>query len=93
MTITAPETAGQQARNGVTFTDRQVEVIRAIAAGRSPEDTARMLGITERTYKAHADYIRGKLAQAGVHTTSRRELPRVYAELTGLNPWLGEQAA
>jgi ATP/maltotriose-dependent transcriptional regulator MalT len=65
-----------------TFTARQVQVVRLIAAGYSNEEAGRELGITGRTAKAHADELRRKL-----RVSKRREIPRAYWRETGDNPY------
>jgi ATP/maltotriose-dependent transcriptional regulator MalT len=64
-----------------TFTDRQVEVVRLIAAGCSNEEVGERLGISPRTAKAHADALRQKLGVA-----RRRQIPAAYRELTQEDP-------
>jgi ATP/maltotriose-dependent transcriptional regulator MalT len=66
------------------FTERQVEVVRLIAAGCSNEEVGSMLGISPRTAKAHADTLRQKLG-----VSRRRQIPAAYRELTQEDPLAG----
>jgi DNA-binding NarL/FixJ family response regulator len=65
----------------LAFTQRQIEVVRAIAAGGSTEMIAARLGISPRTVRAHADTLRAKLG-----VTHRRQLPSAFREATGVDP-------
>ena len=47
--------------NGITLTDREMEVLQAAARGDRSKEIARDLGITERTVKAHLTSIYNKL--------------------------------
>lgn len=59
-TVATPQTAVPDPRLA-SLTQRELEVARMIAAGASNKEVARGLGITERTVKAHAGSIFGKL--------------------------------
>jgi ATP/maltotriose-dependent transcriptional regulator MalT len=63
------------------ITDRQRQVVELIAAGCSNEEIGRLLGISPRTAKAHADALRQKLGVA-----RRRQIPVAYRTQTGLDP-------
>ncbi len=65
----------------IKFTERQREVVRLIAEGRSNEEIATHLGVTTRTAKAHCDTLRSKL---GVER--RRHIPHAYRSRTGEDP-------
>jgi ATP/maltotriose-dependent transcriptional regulator MalT len=67
-----------------TFTERQTEVVRLIAAGCSNEEVGARLGISARTAKAHADTLRQKLGVA-----RRRQIPAAYRALTQDDPLAG----
>ena len=81
----SPKEVRQIPRQVPTFTDRQIEVVRLIAAGCSNEEVGLKLGISSRTAKAHADALRQKLGVA-----RRRQIPAAYRALTSEDP-LGEQ--
>lgn len=57
----ADSTAGDSANPLSALTKREQEVARAVANGSSNKEIARLLGITERTIKAHASSIFEKL--------------------------------
>ena len=65
-----------------TFTDRQIEVVRLIAAGCSNEEVGLKLSISARTAKAHADALRQKLGVA-----RRRQIPAAYRAITRDDPF------
>jgi len=65
----------------MTFTQRQLQIVELIAAGRSNAEIALLLGISSRTVRAHCDTVRAKLA------ASRREIPHAYRTLTGMDPF------
>lgn len=64
------------------FTERQREVVRALARGMSAEEVGVELGISARSAKAHADVLRGKL---GVE--KRRQIPEAFMRVTGEDPF------
>jgi NarL family two-component system response regulator YdfI len=47
--------------SGAALTDRELEVLRAVAKGKRSKEIARDLGITERTVKAHLASVYNKL--------------------------------
>jgi DNA-binding CsgD family transcriptional regulator len=65
----------------VTFTERQRQVVRLIAAGCSNVEIADRLGISPRTAKAHSDVLRMKL-----RVSRRRQIPAAYRLATGDDP-------
>jgi DNA-binding CsgD family transcriptional regulator len=67
-------------RSDVSFSPRQREVARLIAAGCTDAEIGGQLGISARTVRAHSDVLREKLA---VHR--RRLIPAAYARFTGEN--------
>jgi ATP/maltotriose-dependent transcriptional regulator MalT len=71
----------QALRNSSLITDRQREVIQAIAQGLSNEELGHELGISPRTAKAHCDVLRQKLG-----VPRRRQIPLAYRLLTGDDP-------
>ena len=71
----------QALRDPSTITERQLEVIRAIAQGLSNEELSLELGISPRTAKAHCDVLRQKLG-----VPRRRQIPLAYRLLTGEDP-------
>jgi DNA-binding CsgD family transcriptional regulator len=68
-------------RDSSSITDRQREVIQAIAQGLSNEELGQELGISPRTAKAHCDVLRQKLG-----VPRRRQIPLAYRLLTGEDP-------
>ncbi|WP_309141037.1 helix-turn-helix domain-containing protein [Novosphingobium sp. G106] len=46
---------------GSRLTDRELQILEAIADGWSAKETARILGITPRTVECHIDAVRMKL--------------------------------
>lgn len=68
-------------RSPETFTSRQREVIRLVAAGMSNAELGTELGISPRTAKAHCDALRQKLG-----VLRRRQIPLAYRILTGDDP-------
>ena len=64
-----------------TFTARQCQVVQLIAAGRSNDEIAERLGISERTVRAHCEALRLKL-----RCLRRRHIPLAYRETTGADP-------
>jgi DNA-binding CsgD family transcriptional regulator len=64
-----------------SFTQRQRQVVRLIAAGCSNLEIAAQLGISPRTAKAHSDVLRMKL-----RVGRRRQIPAAYRQLTGEVP-------
>jgi len=71
----------QALRDSAVITDRQREVIQAIAQGLSNEELGHELGISPRTAKAHCDVLRQKLG-----VPRRRQIPLAYRLLTGEDP-------
>ena len=71
----------QALRDPSTITERQRDVIRAIAQGLSNSELAVALGVSERTAKAHCDILRQKLG-----VPRRRQIPLAYRLLTGDDP-------
>jgi DNA-binding CsgD family transcriptional regulator len=71
----------QALRDSSLITDRQREVIQAIAQGLSNEELGLELGISPRTAKAHCDVLRQKLG-----VPRRRQIPLAYRLLTGEDP-------
>jgi ATP/maltotriose-dependent transcriptional regulator MalT len=71
----------QALRDSSSITDRQREVIQAIAQGLSNEEVGQELGISARTAKAHCDVLRQKLG-----VPRRRQIPLAYRLLTGEDP-------
>ena len=71
----------QALRDSSLITDRQREVIQAIAQGLSNEEVGQELGISPRTAKAHCDVLRQKLG-----VPRRRQIPLAYRLLTGEDP-------
>jgi ATP/maltotriose-dependent transcriptional regulator MalT len=71
----------QALRDSSLITDRQREVIQAIAQGLSNEELGHELGISARTAKAHCDVLRQKLG-----VPRRRQIPLAYRLLTGEDP-------
>jgi ATP/maltotriose-dependent transcriptional regulator MalT len=71
----------QALRDSSLITDRQREVIQAIAQGLSNEEVGHELGISPRTAKAHCDVLRQKLG-----VPRRRQIPLAYRLLTGEDP-------
>lgn len=65
----------------MTFTSRQEQIVRLIAAGNTHVQIADHFGIVPRTAKAHCDALRHKL---GVTHTS--DIPAAYLQETGNNP-------
>jgi DNA-binding CsgD family transcriptional regulator len=63
------------------LTDRQRQVLAHVAMGRSAEEIADALGITERTVRAHRDVLRWKLS-----ARRSRDLPLAYRRATGRDP-------
>ena len=62
------------------LTDRQRDVLRAVAAGRTTKEIATELGITERTARTHVSNILGKLelqsrTQAALYAVERKLVP------------------
>jgi DNA-binding CsgD family transcriptional regulator len=72
----------------VTFTERQRQVVRLIAAGCSNVEIAERLGISPRTAKAHSDVLRMKL-----RVSRRRQIPAAYRLATGEDPLQSLEAA
>jgi DNA-binding NarL/FixJ family response regulator len=74
--------AADRARGGTdavesgVLSDREVEILRLVAAGRSNGDVARELGVTEQTVKFHLSNIYRKL-----HVTNRTQASRRADEL------------
>lgn len=64
------------------ITERQITVIRLIAAGLSETQIGYQLGISPRTVKMHCDVLREKLEVA-----TRREIPLAYRMRTGKDPF------
>ncbi len=58
------ELAGDRPRPAETLTDRELEVLRLIARGRSNREIARHLVISEKTVKTHVSNLLGKLRLA-----------------------------
>jgi DNA-binding NarL/FixJ family response regulator len=54
-------TAPRKAEAGAQLTDREREVLRLLADGRSNKEIARSLVVSERTVKGHVSNILGKL--------------------------------
>ena len=71
----------QALRDSSLITERQREVIQAIAQGLSNEELGQELGISPRTAKAHCDVLRHKLG-----VPRRRQIPLAYRLLTGEDP-------
>jgi ATP/maltotriose-dependent transcriptional regulator MalT len=71
----------QALRDSSLITERQREVIQAIAQGLSNEELGHALGISARTAKAHCDVLRQKLG-----VPRRRQIPLAYRLLTGEDP-------
>ena len=71
----------QALRDSSQITERQREVIQAIAQGLSNEELGVELGISPRTAKAHCDVLRQKLG-----VPRRRQIPLAYRLLTGEDP-------
>jgi DNA-binding CsgD family transcriptional regulator len=71
----------QALRDSSLITERQREVIQAIAQGLSNEELGLELGISPRTAKAHCDVLRQKLG-----VPRRRQIPLAYRLLTGEDP-------
>ena len=63
------------------LTERQLQVVKLIAAGCSNEEVGERLGISPRTAKAHSDVLRQKLG-----VTRRRQIPAAYRAATGEDP-------
>lgn len=68
------------------ITERQKQVIRAIARGLSVAEIAESLNITPRTVKGHTDALRWKLG-----VPKRRQIPLAYMAITGDNPYPGSR--
>ena len=68
-------------RDDPRFTDRQRQIVRLIAEGRSNNEIAVLLGVTPRTVKAHTDVLRMKL-----RVSRKRHIPYAYREITGEDP-------
>lgn len=66
----------------VTFTARQREIVRYVAAGLTYDEIGEELSIHHNTARAHALVLMKKL---GVE--KRRLIPQAFAELTGEDPW------
>lgn len=78
----APRAPGPAAQAWSRLTPREVEVARAVAAGRSNKEVADLLLITERTVKAHLGTIFEKLGvrdrlQLVLHLTAAEERARM----------------
>ena len=85
-TLLKPETLArllsqpEKPRGGIELTDRELEVLKAVARGERSKEIAAQLGITERTVKAHLAGIYNKLgvdsrAAAIAVAAQRRWLP------------------
>jgi len=59
--VAAQTSSGKQQWNGPQLTDREQEVIRLVAQGKSNREIAEVLVISEKTAKAHISNILGKL--------------------------------
>jgi NarL family two-component system response regulator YdfI len=57
----AKDAEPDKSANGIILTDREGEVLRAVAEGQTSKEIAYHLGITERTVKAHLTSIYNKL--------------------------------
>lgn len=66
----------------LTFTQRQEQVIRLLATGNTYAEIGETLGISSRTVKQHADYLRMKL-----RVRAAREIPTAFYYETGRSPW------
>lgn len=55
------ESKSVETKNGIDLTDREIEVLVAVAQGERSKEIAYKLGITERTVKAHLSNIYSKL--------------------------------
>ncbi len=51
-------------RNGRRLTQREAEVLHWVAAGKSNDDVARIIGVASATVKKHLEHIYDKLAVA-----------------------------
>ena len=65
----------------ITFTARQRQVVELIAGGYSNQEIAPLLGISERTVRAHCEVVRHKLGDV-----PRRQVPLAYRRATGWDP-------
>ena len=75
-------TAPRKADAGAQLTEREREVLRLLAEGRSNKEIARSLVVSERTVKGHVSNILGKL---GLQDRTQAAL---YAVRNGLAPEL-----
>jgi DNA-binding CsgD family transcriptional regulator len=64
------------------FTDRQIQVIRGLAAQLTYIQLAERMQITDRTVKQHVLHLKLKLG-----ARHRRDIPALYYEQTGDNPF------
>ncbi len=62
------------------LTERETEVLRLLAQGKSNKEIARALSVTEQTVKSHVSHILDKL------DVSSRTQAALYAMRTGLAP-------
>jgi DNA-binding NarL/FixJ family response regulator len=67
-------------RIGEPLTERETEVLRLLAQGKSNKDIAKSLNITEQTVKSHVSHILDKL------DVPSRTQAALYAMRTGLAP-------
>lgn len=65
---------------GAYLTERQREVLRAVALGHSTREIARMLGVSQRAIHGHRERLRNKLQLSGTAALTR------FAALHGLTP-------
>ena len=66
----------------LVFPDREIEVIKLIAANKSFPEIGEAMGLSPRTARSYAESARKKL-----RVKFARDLPRAYQEATGENPW------
>jgi DNA-binding NarL/FixJ family response regulator len=91
--LLAPEAAASLVRpaawpaGGIeALTEREREVLAELARGRSNREIARVLGVSEKTVKAHVSSI---LAKLGVQDRTQAALLAVRHEIVGLSPGQG----
>lgn len=74
--------AGYRRPDDRPLTDRQVQVVRLIAAGFTNREIADVMGTAARTAKAHSDVLRWRLG-----CRRRREIPLAFMRATGIDPF------
>lgn len=73
----------RQPAQSEVLTERETEVLKLVASGKSNKEVAQQLGITERTVKTHVSSIMGKLA---VQSRTQAALYAVRAGIVSVSP-------